>query len=1029
MQSTPKRIDALALLLGAGVLSVLCALSGCDNPACVFGGDCTGGAGGAGDSGGEGQALPAVFPEDGEWLDPASPTVMAVFPAADASPTSPVVITFSESMAPDSVEGAFELLQDDGLGGGIPLPLAGSALIGDGRVMLLVPPPLLAGTTYTVRVADTGTPHDLTGQGLLAASTRILGTFAVTQDLPTDPQVVMTWPPASSVDQSATTEVVVVFDRVMDPTTISDSSFQVTVDGADPAEDPEPAVLVLTEFGGTPVVEPRVYTWQSVGPDGVPVVLGVPGALVRVELSPVGGTSITSATGQALPTTASEFDLADFPSPISASILSVPFDAIGIDNLLGTMPLEVGVMLGAQAAAGDELGIFLFGVDPDDESTVTIALERTAPLAEGSTSRILDAEELGLLISSAPLEAVLADGDVAFAFQVRRGNAASPVRLLDVVPQAGGVQDAVLDTVPPSLVGLGSNGSQLSEYSSDLRDLAVVGMASEELRSVEVTVTTDSMSFSNGVLPAVAGSDAAGRFVATSVPIGQLSAADLPALLEVRIFDRALNSADEAALEFTQFGASGPGTALPGGEVLVTVFDASTRTPLAGAQVFIHEEIGGKVDPAPLDMEFTDADGRALVDAATAGETLVTVDASGFDLFTFQGVPTDRLDVPMAPTQLLLTPVTAGVLSSTTDLVNFESRFADSRSRSVTDPLPGTEGGPVQEGDACVFDPFLGQTVCTTSPYSVAPLTLGALTFFAVDPAGTIIDWTPGGFLKAFLLSFPRPELMSGPSGTEGTTLSEPTIFGATPDEQSPIGLPLLPVLDSAASGLVGAAVSVRVEALVTGVPNPVVVGLGQAFDSPIPAGSSFLRAAYPGVADGIADDAEDELGQLVQGGVLDGDLFLHAELQAGGARTGLRPRFSGLPDLPTVTLTPVGVPIVTAPSAHTGGQAFDIEFGNVLPDSQGQSGLYRATIRDSVGRRWVLWRLDPPDAAGAAIEIHVPDLALLGDPAPLEQGFVSLSVSLFAWPGLDLGAFLWSDVGRLQEIFAHGPEVVLLLP
>ncbi|MAF64188.1 MAG: hypothetical protein CMJ84_00830 [Planctomycetes bacterium] len=1028
MQSTPKRIDALAMLLGTGVLAVLCTLSGCDNPACVFGGDCSS-AGGSGDPGSEGQEFPAVFPEDGEWLESASPTVQAVFPAADASPTSPIVITFSESMAPDSLEGAFELLQDDGAGGGLPLPLAGSALLGDGRVVVLVPPPLLAGTTYTLRVAETGSPHDLTGHGLLAASDRVLGTFGVALNLPTDPQIVATWPPEDTVDQSATTEVVVVFDRVMDPTTVTGSSFQVTVDGADPVEDPDPEVLVLTEFGGTPVVEPRIYTWRSVDSAGSRVGLGAPGATVRVELSPLGGSSITAATGQALPNTAFDFDLVDFPSPLSASILSVPFDAIGIDNLLGTTPLEVGVLLDVEAAAGDELGIFLFGADPDDESSLIIALERTAPLAEGSTSRILDAEELGLLVTSDPLEAVLGDGDLAFAFQVRRGNAAGPVTLLDVVAEAGGVQDAVLDTVPPSLLGLGSDGSQLSEVRFGLRELAVVGLASEELRSVEVSVTTDAGAFSNGVLPAVAGSDSDGRFVARGVSIGQLTAAEQPALLEVRIYDRALNSADEAVLELVQLGASGPGAALPGGEVFVTVFDTYTHAPLVGAQVFTHEEIGGKIDPAALDMELTDADGRAVLDAATAGETLVTVDAAGYDLFTFQGVPTDRLDVPMTPSGLALTPVTAGVLSSSAELVNFASRFADSRSRLVEVPLPGTGGGVVMEGDACVFDPFLGQTVCTTNPYTVAPLTLGALTFFSVDFAGTIIDWTPDGFLRAFLFSFPRPELAPGSGGTEGVTLNEPTILDALPDERSPIGLSLLPILDPTASGLASPIPSVRVEALVAGVTAPVVVGLGQAFDSPVPVGSSFLRAAYPGVVDGIADDAEDELGALVTGGVVDGDLFLHAELDGGTARTGVRPRFSGLPAVPTATLTPVAVPVVTSPVANTGGHAFDIEFNDVLPDAQGQPGLYRATVRDALGRRWVLWRFDPADAAGGEVALHVPDLSLLGDPTPLAEGFVSLSVSLFAWPGLDAGEFLWSDAERLHELFAHGPEQVLLLP
>ena len=76
--------------------------------------------------------------------------------------------------------------------------------------------------------------------------------------------------------------------------------------------------------------------------------------------------------------------------------------------------------------------------------------------------------------------------------------------------------------------------------------------------------------------------------------------------------------------------------------------------------------------------------------------------------------------------------------------------------RLVEDPLPGTNSGPVMNGDACEFDFFLGQTVCTTSPYSVVPRELGALTFFSVDPSESYWTWSPEGFLRAFQFSFPN---------------------------------------------------------------------------------------------------------------------------------------------------------------------------------------------------------------------------------------------------------------------------------
>jgi len=996
MHSTSRRGALLVATLAAALVAA--ALPGCDNPACIYGGNCTVGGGGGG--GGGGGSAQAVFPETGEWIASASPTVEAVFPSGTgASAQSPVVIRFSESMAPASVQGAFELLQTGQIE--TTLPLTGGALIGDGRLLVLAPPPLLAGTTYEVRTVAGADANDLTGQKLVEPVSGRLATFTVASAPGPAPRLLTSWPPDGTGGQSELTQVVVVFDRLMDPTSVDGASFDVRVGGADPAFDPEPEVLGLGEFGGESLSEPRVYTWRSVDADGAPVALGAPGDAVAVTLS----AEIADAGGTPLAQTSFGFDLSPFPIPSSAAILSDPTDAIGIDNLLGPMDLMVELLLSEETVQGDQIGAFLFGTAPVGDGV--IALERQLWIAAGKTRKVMDREDLELVSSSAPLQAVFADGDVALAFQLRRGAAATPVRLLDVDPLFAGVQDPVLDTVRPQLTGLTADGDELVLYRSDLRDLAVIGRADEQLRSVEVAAVVGGKTLTNGAFPPVAGSDAAGLFVAAPVPLGLLAEDDLPAEISVRVYDRALNAAPDLTLDFVQLGASGPGAALAGQDLRVTVFDQSTQAPLAGALVFTHQDDGGVV--IPIATATTDVNGRALLASAAAGETIASVDAgAGYNLFTFHGVPTERLDVPLTPGALTPAIVTAALLSQDDELVDNESRFADTRIPPPSDPLLA--------GEACEYDGFLGLTTCLVEPFAVLPRRIGAHSFHSIAPPANETLWGAGTFLRAFAFSFPRPALP--PGGTEGVTLNLAAVLADLEVEERAIDAPLQVLDASAVTGLDPGSLDgdprVRIEALVPGVAAPAVVGLGAAFDQ---GGALWrVRAAYPGAVDGVSDVEGDALGRLVLDGTVDGDLFLGAELRdALLNRACARPRLSAA----SGTLRPPGVPVLSAPAGTTGGPSFDLEFDDVLFDASAQPGIYRATVVDQDLRSWVLWRLDPPDADPPdPVRVHVPDIAL-GGGAPLADGPLAISVSAFAW-GFDTAAFLWSDMGRLSERYAH---------
>ena len=86
-----------SLLRGASVaLAAALALPSCDNPACVYSGNCDEGGGGGG--GGLGEAA-ATEPSDLTWLSPSAPTVQAFYPAGALIAT---VVALGLGMAPES---------------------------------------------------------------------------------------------------------------------------------------------------------------------------------------------------------------------------------------------------------------------------------------------------------------------------------------------------------------------------------------------------------------------------------------------------------------------------------------------------------------------------------------------------------------------------------------------------------------------------------------------------------------------------------------------------------------------------------------------------------------------------------------------------------------------------------------------------------------------------------------------------------------------------------------------------------------
>ncbi len=391
--------------------------------------------------------------------------------------------------------------------------------------------------------------------------------------------------------------------------------------------------------------------------------------------------------------------------------------------------------------------------------------------------------------------------------------------------------------------------------------------------------------------------------------------------------------------------------------------------------------------------------------------------AAGYELFTFDGVTVDRVDVPLHPLLDAGATVEGSVSAATPQIGLYTNLVADSR---LDDP--GRIFEPVA---ACGFDAGAQIFSCPYDPYPILSRRVGAQSAFAIVPLPSIILYTPAAFLKAATFELPVPAAAPGAAVANDQAhrhmLDQP---GLDPEEAA-IDAPPQLLTTSAYPSLVGEPV-ISVEATSPGMPGTVVVGVGKAFTDALPLGSFGVRAAYPGSVDGIQDTPDDRLGIYVLNGTLDADLRLRMQLEdSAGNIGGVRPRFSSNPvaEDPPAPAALGAIPIALDPF----GAADDLNFTDVLPDSAGQPGLYRVVLTDAGGGRWVIWTTDPPDAKGPEVQVRLPYLD--GVNLPLAPGDLDCRIQLFAWPALDLTGFLWSDVEREYDLFSRSSLLTVTPP
>ncbi len=987
---------------------------GCnDNVTCVFTDGCIGGPP-IGEN-------PAFLPVDGDWIIDGPPKMVVAFPEGlENSGTTPVVVVFSESMQAESLEGAIEIVPL--VGGGLPgTPVTGLSeqLVGDGRVLVLLPSvavPLPSGD-YLIRLSEQALALDLTGQALDLEPAARIGNFTVAVTPPTVPQLVMTYPLNGTEHHSETTQLVAVFDRPVLATSVNGASFDVRVEGVDPPNDPT-AVPAVT--GDT-----RAFVYRSVDGNGQPVPLGT-GVDVELRLSPAGA-PISEPDGDDLDPATSTFRTLLFETPISASLLSDPSDAIGLFNLTdgNAEELQVEVELDG-LETNDVIDLFLFGeqksIQPDPP---LIALQRSVRLTAATPvlSVIFEREDVGLQFTNTPDDVRFNDGPVTFAFRVRRLAIETPVRVLDLDPNPATIRDPILDTVAPEVLSLvGSTGTDT--FRSEMRGLSLSGLVAttERLRSVEVSTLLGN---NPPLAPVVgAGEGAGGAFLAAPVPLGIVTGGGTTYSFVAR--DTAQNASTALAGTYTQLGVVGPDPIVLGQPITIEVFDSRTFALLQGALVMVHSDDGAAF---PLVQSgFTLADGTiSLITAgAPSAGAIVTVVLPGYDLFTLHGVPSSRLSIPLRRSQVSRARA-AGVVETSDPaaaafLGGLDKRLDDSRRR-------------VELPRGFVSQSCTGTTEldCPYGPESIQERKLGARSFYAGDfLQDNELTFSAGLLLQAFALSVPLAPVAEG--GLQNADLEVRSLLSdpnAAP-EDAVLALPVFTFQVDAGSGVdqlapandpsTTGAPFAGVEVLVPGLTG--AIGVSQALSYSQASGLWTVRGALPG--------AVTAAGSLGSEGVVETDPFVRVELaDPAGNTAGVRPRLSQiLAGGANPVFRALGVPTQLTPAqgAQSGGQAFTLLLTHAIGDERSLNGkgLYRVELSDKSGRGWTLWRFDPSGAA--AVPVRVVDPADAGGTG-LADGNLQSSVAAFAWGALVPNAFLWSDVEREFELFSRAASLSFAKP
>ena len=169
--------------------------------------------------------------------------------------------------------------------------------------------------------------------------------------------------------------------------------------------------------------------------------------------------------------------------------------------------------------------------------------------------------------------------------------------------------------------------------------------------------------------------------------------------------------------------------------------------------VFSHAESGGGLTFEGSGS--TNINGVSTVPGATAGDTVITVDAVGYDLFTFHGVPRNSLEVLL---DVSSEPAAAvqGKVTSVFPTGNFSgaaTKVADTRAPRLR-----------RLSDVSLCSPNSNATLfeCNYGPVLIEGSSLGAISFLATQDDLPQFTFNPVTYLRGFGLTAPLLAVAAG---------------------------------------------------------------------------------------------------------------------------------------------------------------------------------------------------------------------------------------------------------------------------
>ncbi len=944
--------------------ALLLTATGCDNVVGVYGGGGTG----------AGSTNVQVMPAGGIVAD-ARPRVVAAVPSGSAiAASTPVVVSFSESVNRDTVEVAAQLPGVPGPGsgpttGGVqlvdadsgqPVPVTYEFLLGDTVVLLRPVTALPVDTAYEVLVDPS--VRDVDGVTYGGTEPDPVASFFVDQDpADEDGRIVEVLPRDAAVDQSRETPVFVVFDKAPD----GDSAL---------------AGTELRDAFGTVVSGDATFPFTNgVDPDTRVLRFDPDSALegardyeLFVDSSILFGAGGVLQFGGRRPF--SRFSTLAHLAPQSVSVGNFTAGFEHRVNRANLDNLAVDVVLDPSARADDRLVGRIYGLDSDTEDPDDVAfVERDATLtADGAQTVTLDfAGALGTLAQPR-----FDDGPLTLAVELVRGRRSS-----GFVTSAGG-NPTLQDTVLPTVVGAGAPAGGVAQLDlfSDQESAVFYGLASERLG--EATLTA------NGAMVPMFAANDAGQFVMTPIDLGRnVLALDYT----LSITDAAGNLAASAVTgRIVPRGVMRGSVA--GGSLTVEAYDAVTMAAVPGAVVIV--EPGLPMAPAVGQRTATTAaNGRASFTGLSAASHTMTVVAPGYDVRTL-------LDSGSAFVSLPLRPIGGG-----TATLDGAVAFAAS------------VGDTALIGCNLIDDPTQQALATSAGQPTAIPSTAIRANRLAV------VNAFAGRFEPMSLPTFAHHACqLCGPDGLTPTMPLGPVDSGATASAALALLPATLTTLNLAAPYTVDFGTATGLD-LANLLEPPVVRLMGSlaGFGGTSLFGVGFATGAGGGVYDVNATYSLTTALNLTPFTPL---LMVSTEAVDQSGNLSRHRRLVDVQTGQTVpTLPPIGIPSVTAPSSSSGEPAITYQ-DRLDPTALGQLlGWQELTVTDAGGRRWSLWRLDEDGALGART-VQLPQL-----PAPL-TGLVAGAWSVvgeahvFFSTRMSAQALVFEEVRRGQVAYARGSAI-----